>query len=238
MLQRLLEQQAAIAAVLMEGKVRHLMPESDDWMVIEILVDILKPFQHAKEVMSAVKYPTVSTVKPLLHKLLEQTLKVSENDGTTEKEVKQTIRSDLQGRYQNAAVRKIMNVTIFLDPRYKDLPFLDAVSKRKMMNDELLMLEVDESTENFKQEDTVCKETDEPPSKKPKGPVSKLLGELFKGKRQSCLHSDRVSTEMDLYKAEKPAELDSDPLEWWYIRKSLYPLMRRLVETVLWLCCN
>ena len=41
MLQRLLEQQAAIAAVLMEGKVRHLMPESDDWMVIEMFVDIL-----------------------------------------------------------------------------------------------------------------------------------------------------------------------------------------------------
>ena len=72
---------------------------------------------------------TVSTMKPLLHKLLEKTLKVSENDGTTEKEVKQAIRSDLQGRYQNAAVWKIMNVTTFLDPRYKDLPFLDAISK-------------------------------------------------------------------------------------------------------------
>ena len=56
MLQRLLEQQAAIAALLMGGKGRHLMPESDDWMVVEILVDILKPFQHATEVMSAVKY--------------------------------------------------------------------------------------------------------------------------------------------------------------------------------------
>ena len=52
--------------------------------------------------------------------------------------------------------------------------------------DELLMLEVDESTENFEQEDTVCEETDEPPSKKSKGPVSKLLGDLFEGKRQSC----------------------------------------------------
>ena len=44
MLTRLMQQQAAIAAVLMQGKVRHLMPEEEGWAVIELLVDILKPF--------------------------------------------------------------------------------------------------------------------------------------------------------------------------------------------------
>ena len=46
-----MEQQAAIAAELMEGRVRHLMPEGDDWTVIEVLVDILKPFQQAAEAL-------------------------------------------------------------------------------------------------------------------------------------------------------------------------------------------
>ena len=31
MLEKILEQQAAIAAVLMEGRLRHLMPEVNDW---------------------------------------------------------------------------------------------------------------------------------------------------------------------------------------------------------------
>ena len=44
MLERVMEQQAAIAAVLMEGRVRHLMPEGDYWVLIESLVNILKPF--------------------------------------------------------------------------------------------------------------------------------------------------------------------------------------------------
>ena len=44
MLQRLMEQQAAIAAVLVDGTVRHLMPENADWTLIEQLVEILKPF--------------------------------------------------------------------------------------------------------------------------------------------------------------------------------------------------
>ena len=54
MLTRLMEQQAAIAAVLMEGKVRHLMPEEAEWAVIELLVDILKPFQWATEATGGV----------------------------------------------------------------------------------------------------------------------------------------------------------------------------------------
>ena len=42
MLKRLGEQQAVIAAVLMEGKVRYMMPEGGDWTVIEELVNILQ----------------------------------------------------------------------------------------------------------------------------------------------------------------------------------------------------
>ena len=145
MLQRIMEQQAAIAAVLMEGKVRHLMPDGDEWVIIELLVDILKPFQHATEVMSAVKYPTVSTVKPLLYKLLEKSLKIADSDAAVAREVKKAIRSDLQERYQSAIAQRIKNVATFLDPRYKELPFLDAISRRRMIGDvedELLVLEV------------------------------------------------------------------------------------------------
>ena len=92
MLARLMEQQAAIAAVMMEGKVRHLMPEADEWVVIELLVDILKPFQHATEAMGVVQYPTLSTVKPLLYKLLERTLKIADSDTETAKQVKAAIK--------------------------------------------------------------------------------------------------------------------------------------------------
>ena len=59
MLERLTEQQSAIAAVLVEGSARHLMLESAEWILIEQLVDILKPFQQATEAMSGVKYPSV-----------------------------------------------------------------------------------------------------------------------------------------------------------------------------------
>lgn len=38
--------------------------------------------------------------------------------------------------------------------------------------------------------------------------------------------------ELNLYKAEQPADLDSNPLAWWKEQKSLYPLMSKLVQKV------
>ena len=214
MLERLMEQQAAIAAVLMGGKVRHLMPEGDERTVIELLVDILKAFHRATEAMGAAKYPTLSTVKPLLHVLLEKTLKVTSSDTAVAKEVKEAIRRDLHARYQNVAVQRLMNVATFLDPRYKELPFLSHISKRTVIDqveDELLSMESTELTEP----EAPQEEDEEPPAKKAKkGPVSKLLGDLFEQWSQSPLFSDKVTKELELYKAEQPAELDSNPLAW------------------------
>ena len=70
MLQRVSEQQAAIAAVLIEGKVQYLLPEGEEWNIIESLIDILEPFQKTTEVMCRQKFPTLSSVRLLLYKLL------------------------------------------------------------------------------------------------------------------------------------------------------------------------
>ena len=133
MLQRLIEQQTAISAVLVEGKDRHLMLESGDWEVVEMLVELLKPFQQATTLMGAVKYPTLSTVKPLLYKLITKTLKITDEDSVTCKTVKQEIKKDLEDRYHQPAVEKIINMATFLDPRYKELPFIDFWSKREIV---------------------------------------------------------------------------------------------------------
>ena len=47
-----MEQQAPIAALLMDGRVKHLMPDGEEWSIIEVLVDILKSFQQATEAIN------------------------------------------------------------------------------------------------------------------------------------------------------------------------------------------
>ena len=63
----------------MEGQNTHLIPDGEEWNTIEGLINVLKPFQKATdhEAMSDEKYSTISTVKPLLFKLLKITLKVT-----------------------------------------------------------------------------------------------------------------------------------------------------------------
>ena len=122
MLQRVSEQKAAIAAVLIEGKVQYLMPEGEEWSIINNnLIKILEPFQRITEAMSNEKFPTFSSVRPLLYKLLEKTLKITSDDNAITKEA---ISKDLSNRYQTDTLKNVVNVTAILDPRYKELPFL------------------------------------------------------------------------------------------------------------------
>ena len=88
MLQRLQEQQAAIAATLMESKDTHLMPEGSEWKIIDELVNVLTPFNLATETLSGEKYPTISMIVPLLHKLLNVSLKICDNDDTCTKRLR------------------------------------------------------------------------------------------------------------------------------------------------------
>ena len=61
-------QQAAMVAVLIEDKVQHLMPEGEEWSTIDNLTIIL--------VISNEKFPTNSSVRLLLYKLLEKTINI------------------------------------------------------------------------------------------------------------------------------------------------------------------
>jgi len=109
--------------VLIEGKLQHLMPEGEEWNVIDNLINILHHFQEATEVMSTDKYATISSVKPVLYKLTEKTLKERGDDGTTTKLMKKEIKADLIQQYQTSDVKDILSAATFLDPQYKELPF-------------------------------------------------------------------------------------------------------------------
>lgn len=84
-------------ALLMAGKQRHLLPDATGLIVI----DILQPFHCAIDAMRAMKYPTLTAVQPLLLKLLEKTLKVTDSVNihshaqpeTSKKNIKATCRS-------------------------------------------------------------------------------------------------------------------------------------------------
>ena len=126
----------------------------------------------------------------------------------------------------------------FLDPRYKELPFIDSWSKREivdMVEDKLIL----ESNGTLDQEEREVKEgvenedLDPPMSKKKKGPIPKLIGDLFEGPSSSDSSTCKASKELELYRDEQSLkDLDSDPLMWWKSRQSVYPLLCQLVKAI------
>ena len=65
MLERVQEQQAAICAVLAENKdrsIRSLLLENEEWVIIEDLLGVLKPFCDGITIMSGSRYvPNIFT---------------------------------------------------------------------------------------------------------------------------------------------------------------------------------
>ena len=210
------------------------MPDNDEWTLIESLVTVLNPFQKATEMMSTAKYPSLSTIQPLLYMLVNQTLATADDDSRAILSVKKAIKDDLICRYTSPQLKGLLDLSTYLDPRYKQLPFYSTSTIADI--EEKLHIELSNYQQN---EDTsissATNETgdgSEPPTKKHKGPVESLFGSMFKkdGTSQDIQSHDKILREIAVYKTETPDELDSNPLVWWKNRQHLYPIISQQVK--------
>ena len=124
MIERLCEQQAAVAAVLHNHRdLLHLEHSPAEWRLLEDLCKVLEPFKDAITYLSASRYPTLSVLGPVLHKILKNLEEDSSSSAIST--VNRTIASDLQTRYQENEIRMLLNKASLLDPRLKSLVHLN-----------------------------------------------------------------------------------------------------------------
>ena len=98
------------------------------------MIVILKPFFQITESVSGESYGTLSSIKPLLHHLLNDALSPASDDPDVIKLLKETIKKNLEQHCQSFEVSKLLNVVYFLDPRFKELSFL-FLTKRSTLHD-------------------------------------------------------------------------------------------------------
>lgn len=135
MLQSLKEQQCVIPGVSEDSNNHDLMLEATKWSTIQGLVEFLQFCKQVAEILSALKYPTISTVKLLFHMLLNITFNNKESDSKEILMAKKMIAKELSKTCQETPkIGMFPNVTIFLDPHYKRLPFLFAFERQQMEN--------------------------------------------------------------------------------------------------------
>ncbi|XP_048124800.1 E3 SUMO-protein ligase ZBED1-like [Alosa alosa] len=129
MICRAADQQAPVAAVIMEKKITRLELSSVEWTLMEKVKDVLKPLKVATQALSTENYPTASAVLPLQYVLLTQ-LKPSTDDPAGVKEMK-TMSTDLKARYgPDKDALLLLNTASYLDPRFHRLVHLEQESRQ------------------------------------------------------------------------------------------------------------
>ena len=121
MVYRAAEQQAAVAAVIMEKKLCHLELSTSDWSLFEQVRAVLKPLKVATETLWTPRFPTTSAVLPLKFALQSQ-LQTSTDDPAAIWEMKTRISDNLAKRYgQDKDAFMLLDSTSYLDPRFHQL---------------------------------------------------------------------------------------------------------------------
>ena len=232
MVNRVLEQQQPICATLLELRRGDLMPSDSEFATLESYRDIMKPLVDITEAIGAEKWVTVSTIRPILHKLLNVHLKLSPGrDSQVVRAMKEAISSDLSKRYTDSTLEILAKAT-FLDPRFKTLQFLKPEERREIeLNIELDMVEI-LSAANVSNDNIPS----EPPAKRFCGEhkLLELLNDVVNPTQEShetVSAPQKAKAELSRYVGEEST--GKNPLLWWSENTLRYPKLHQLVHRYL-----
>ena len=110
------------------------MPSDKEISTMEIFLEVLKPIVEITEAIGGEKLVTISTIKPLLHKLLSKHLTKKPSDDTLTKTLKSILFTDLNGHYDTIKVENLLSKACLLDPRFKALSFLPQTEKNDIIS--------------------------------------------------------------------------------------------------------
>ena len=234
MVSRILEQQQAISSVLAEDRKNwYRMPTDTEFSILEAVVEVLKPLSYLIDALSGEKQVTASAVLPIM-KHVKSKLSPGSSDSRLAKEMKRTIWNDLETRYVDTEVSEALNISSFLDPRFKDQHLQnkeDTVASITLeCMDNYGSIHVNDPTETTERHSTEPEDSavsEPPPAKRLKG-----LAAVLKHMEQEDGHTDssstltpsqRIDKEINSYLDFPGVESDTDPLTWWKMEQGRFP---------------
>ena len=245
MIERLLEQFSAIRRVQQNDRKCITVLNWSDKDVLTALNRALKPVSEFTDIMSGENYVTASSIIPVLKLLRDQTLCAVEEDVELTISLKEGILERLEGKYDRALIKELIRMATFMDPRYRGTHFdeeeLADVSSRVETEAATLAKE-----KQALQEEANSRVTSRPPPGGEAAPPLKkrkslgsLLGQRSAATVRPKTTEERVANELAVYKQEDPLpDTESDPLEWWRMNESRFPLLANLARKYLCICAT
>ena len=211
------------------------MPSDSEFDIMEKYVIVMKPLVEITEAIGAEHWITISTLRPLLHKLLHVHLVAKSADSKMESALKNTMRLDLQNRYVDDALL-FLTKAAFLDPRFRMLGFLDSSEREDVIS------QVKEEATTLAESMVTQDESDDVPQtssgiQRTKGEhkLMKLLGDVVQGSTEdqhlTITPFQKANLEISRYNGEATTELN--PLCWWKENLHRYPILSKLAREYL-----
>ncbi|XP_031165323.1 zinc finger BED domain-containing protein 1-like [Sander lucioperca] len=191
MISHLLKNQEAIKATLSRQKHKLTMLTTSEWDKLQRLETILEPCKYVTELLGGETYVSCSVVLPALCHLY-RTMDVSEEDRAY---IGQFL-SERQANLNNGW----LNIASALDPRFKDLKYLQRGDREEVWTSLEVLLQNKPST-------ATPEPAEEPPKKR------SLL--LFASDTDSDNDTVEPSRALNRYKAEPSISMEECPLQWW-----------------------
>lgn len=123
MIERALEQRQAIECVLLDSDVttvaasKKLLLHNRDWIYLDAVQKMLKPFFVATSVMSNESQSTISMVRPIVHSIANNFLKSDDDDTPSIQILKKILLDELENRFLHEDPITMCGLACFLDPR-------------------------------------------------------------------------------------------------------------------------
>ncbi|XP_040192700.1 E3 SUMO-protein ligase ZBED1-like [Rana temporaria] len=243
MLERYLEQQAAIYSALTDKTLKKIVKDiitlsDDDVRVAEEVLQVLQPLKMVTSLLSTESSPSVSMIMPLKTRIL-QSMAPGVEDSTITQDVKTAIREDLQPRYTSPpTLQDYLHRSTALDPRLKSLSHMDPALRQRTYSDltteivsSLGTKDCDEGQAQAAEPTGANLDSSSPPQKK--SAMAELFGETFASKDNKT-SADIIKEEVESYLlAASGITVDGDPMTWWKSNECKYPHVAKMARCYL-----
>lgn len=228
MVERLLELRDALT--LFHGRGGAItLPTTNQWGLLGGLQRVLKPFEVVTKDVSR------ATSSASLHipaaALLQHELGKQPNDGVGS--MKESLIESVTERFANAEGNGALAVATFLDPRFKDRFFTEAIAATTSITETLLRDGAPAPELDGEAECTVV----EPPAKTSRAESStSQLSSLWQGLSnlaEAPAPPSGIAAEMALYRTEPIEAMETDILKWWATQQRKFPLLSKAAKRYL-----
>ena len=237
MLDRLLKLRWPVTAALSDSKVtkpsdRYLDLKSEQWKLVEELVEVLENFSTATTFLSYEENVSMSAAFPILHGIIDQLVPDVSDSGVI-KQFKEIVSSEIFERFELNSLHAVhpMLLTAIIDPRFKNLT-LGRYTESEQDSLKKGIVELMEMYKVYEEHEHGSQTSHEPSPSDVKRPkrltaLDKLLGE------EAAVAEPSLSSELEKYLTEPPPPRRDNPLVWWQLNAGRFKVVSYVARRLL-----